>query len=116
MTERDESIYLRHILESIERIETYLDGVSEEEFQSDPLLQDGVVRRLEIIGEATKRLSDGIRDRQSDVPWRDIAGMRDKLVHEYFGGDLVTVWETAREDIPALKQAVVTILGGAGSN
>lgn len=75
-----------------------------------------MVRRLEIIGEATRKLSEIARNRRPDVPWRDVAGMRDKLIQEYFGVDLVTVWETAHEDIPALEQAVSRILGKSGSN
>lgn len=88
---------MHHTLDSTDRIELYLDGISGEEFQSDPLLQDGVVRRLEIIGEATNRVSERTRNRQPDVPWRDIAGMRDKRIHESFGVNLMTVWETAHE-------------------
>jgi uncharacterized protein with HEPN domain len=108
--ERDDSIYLRHILDAIFRIEEYLLGVSEEAFHKQLLVQDGVIRQLEIIGEATKRLSPGMRARCPNVPWQDIAGMRDKLIHDYFGVDLDAVWLTARDDVVVLKAEVARLL------
>jgi uncharacterized protein with HEPN domain len=71
-----------------------------------PLLQDGVIRQLEIIGEAAKRLSSGLRRRYPDISWQDMAGMRDKLIHDYFGVDLMTVWLTATEDLPTLAESI----------
>jgi uncharacterized protein with HEPN domain len=108
--ERDDSVYLRHILDAISRIEEYLHGVDEEMFYQHYLVQDGVIRQLEIIGEASKRLSREVRASCPNVPWPDIAGMRDKLIHDYFGVDLEAVWLTARDDIPALKAEVSTML------
>ena len=107
---RDDSVYLRHILDAISRIEEYLHGVDEETFYQHYLVQDGVIRQLEIIGEASKRLSREVRASCPNVPWPDIAGMRDKLIHDYFGVDLEAVWLTARDDIPALKAEVSTML------
>ena len=107
---RDDSVYLRHILDAISRIEEYLHGVDEEIFYQHYLVQDGVIRQLEIIGEASKRLSREVRASCPNVPWPDIAGMRDKLIHDYFGVDLEAVWLTARDDIPALKAEVSTML------
>jgi len=78
----DESIYLQHILDAIAKIEEYLQGLDEEIFYQQTLVQDGVIRQLEIIGEAVKRLSDQLRDKYAHIPWQDIAGMRDKLIHE----------------------------------
>jgi len=87
-----------------------LEGVDEESFYRQYLIQDGVIRQLEITGEAVKRLSEELRDRYAHVPWQDIAGMRDKLIHEYLGVDLETGWLAARDDIPVLKAEVTKIL------
>jgi uncharacterized protein with HEPN domain len=103
---KDETVYLDHILESISKIEKYIDGMDEDQFLSDELVQDGVIRQLQIIGEAAKRLSVQTRAKYSTVEWKDIAGMRDQLVHDYFGVDLGAVWDTVREDLPALKKAL----------
>jgi uncharacterized protein with HEPN domain len=75
------------------------------------LLQDGVIRQIQIIGEAAKRVSPAVSSKYSDIPWRDIAGMRDKLVHDYFGVDVEMVWVTATVDLPELKQQIARILG-----
>jgi len=82
---RDESVYLRHILDAISRVDEYLLGSTEDSFYANSLVQDGVIRQIEIIGEATKRLSEDLRCLHAHVPWDDIAGMRDKLIHDYFG-------------------------------
>ena len=95
---------------SIALIEQYLGDLPEEQFLHDTLVQDGVIRQLIIIGEAVKRLSDTLRTRYPQTPWKDIAGMRDKLVYDYFGVDLDAVWYTAQHDLPALKAHVEHIL------
>lgn len=107
---RDDSFYLRHILDAIARIETYLRNIREDDFYKNSLVQDGVIRQIEIIGEATKSLSGSFRETHSNIPWQDIAGMRDKLIHQYFGVDLETVWLSAKEDIPELKNEVTIII------
>jgi uncharacterized protein with HEPN domain len=82
---RDDSVYLQHILDAIAKVETYLQAVDESIFGRTTLIQDGVIRQIEIIGEATKRLSSELRDRHVHIPWEDMAGMRDKLIHDYLG-------------------------------
>lgn len=111
---RDEALYLRHILDAIARVEEYLQGLEEPAFSRNTLVQDGVIRQIEIIGEATRRLSTALRDRYPGIPWQDIAGMRDKLVHDYFGVDMEKVWLTAKDDLPTLKTEVQRILAAGG--
>jgi uncharacterized protein with HEPN domain len=108
----DESVYLQHILDAVFKIESYVKGSNEEAFYKNTLIQDGVIRQIEIIGEAVKRLSSDLKDAHSHIPWQDIAGMRDKLIHDYFGVDIGTVWLTVKNDIPVLKSQIKKILDG----
>ena len=98
-----DNLYLKHILESIHAIEQYVKDIKFEEFVDNKLVQDGVIRNLEIVGEASKRLSDEFKQAHQYIPWKDIAGMRDKLIHDYMGVDLLVVWETIKHDVPFLK-------------
>jgi uncharacterized protein with HEPN domain len=107
---RDETVYLKHILDAIAKVETYLMGVDETAFKRSSLIQDGVIRQIEIVGEATRRLSRTFRVQYPETPWDDIAGMRDKLVHDYFGVDIDKVWLTALDDLPILKAQIERIL------
>lgn len=111
---KEDKIFLKHILDSINQIEEYLNEVYFEDFIKSKLIQDGVIRQLEIIGEATKHLSLELREKYSNIPWEDIAGMRDKLIHHYFGVDLEAVWDTAAKDLPDLKENVKKILEKTG--
>ncbi|MBU0999117.1 DUF86 domain-containing protein [Patescibacteria group bacterium] len=107
---KNPEIFLKHILESIGEIEKYTKKISRDKFFQTTQTQDAVVRRLEIIGEAVKNLPATFRNKYPDIPWKKIAGMRDVLIHEYFGVDLRLVWRIAKKDLPELKNNILKIL------
>jgi len=107
---RDDKIYLQHISDAIVKIKQCIQDIDESKFLRNSLVQDGVIRQLEVIGEAIKNLSSEFQDRHSHIPWRDFAGMRDKLIHHYFGVDLQVVWTTVTEDIPKIGTEINKIL------
>lgn len=109
---KDMRVYLVDIKDSILKIEEYTQGLSQADFFEDTQKQDAVMRRITIIGEAVKRISDEFRARHPDVPWHDIAGMRDKLIHEYSGIKLGQVWDVIEKDLPTLKQQIESLLKG----
>ena len=112
--EKDDKVYLRHILDATSLIEEYLSGIDEANFLKTTLVQDGVIRQLEIIGEASNHVSRYLQNTYPEIPWADIVGMRNKLIHGYFGVDLEKVWMTAQEDIPYLKEKIIGLLKDFG--
>jgi len=107
---KDARIFLSHILESIEKIEEFTKDMSKETFMSTALTQDAVIRRLEIIGEATKNIPDEFAKKYRDVPWSEMSRMRDKLIHKYFGVDFELAWDVVKADLPVLKKKIKSIL------
>ena len=110
MNERDE-LRLRHVVDATERIASYLQGVDQASFLSNRMLQDAVIRNLEVIGEACVNLSPGLTDANADIPWHKASGIRNRLVHGYFDVDLRVVWQTAKDSLPAFAQQVRSLLG-----
>ena len=106
---KQDRTYLKHIQDSIATINRYV-SVGYQEFIAHSHWQDATIRQLEIIGEATKRLSPDIRTRYSHIPWRRIAGLRDILVHNYLGVDIDAVWEVTQQNLPELENAIDQIL------
>ena len=103
-------VYLDDILISIEKIEKNTKGVSYKEFSQNSLISDGVIRNLEVIGEAVKKLSVDLKKKYPDVEWKKIAGLRDILIHEYFGIDLNIVWDIIINKIPKLKNSIKEVM------
>jgi uncharacterized protein with HEPN domain len=107
---KDDNVYLQHIKDAINKIEQYLEGYSYEQFLQDSKTVDAVIRKVEIIGEASNNISKEFQAKHSELPWRRMIGMRNRLIHEYFGVSEESVWSTAKEDLPPLKKQLEEIL------
>ncbi len=107
---RDVELFITDILEAIEKIEMYTSVISYEEFMEDVKTKDAVLRNLEIIGGAVKNIPNSVKERYPDVEWKAPTGMRDKLIHEYFGVSFSIVWETVKNDLPPFKKKIEEIL------
>jgi len=109
MNGKNDLIYIKHILESINAISDFSKGIDKEELISSRLKQSAIVREIEIIGEAAKNISKKTKNRCSDIKWKEIAGTRDKMIHHYFGVDLDIVLAIIKKDIPELKKEILKI-------
>ena len=109
---KDPEIFIKHILESIEEIESHTKGISKPEFLKSTLIQDAAIRRLEIIGEAVRKIPAETKNTAKAIPWKQIAGLRNILIHEYFGVDIKLVWNIIKKDLPTLKVNMQIVLEG----
>jgi len=106
---KNDSVYLHHICDAIIDIERYTAG-GKQAFFAEKIIQDAVIRNLEIIGEAVKNISQQTREKNPDIPWKRIAGLRDILIHQYFGVDLETVWLVVENRLPLFLQQIRPLL------
>ena len=110
MSKRSDRDYLSDIQEAMLRIATYTADVDYDKFMEDTKTQDAVIRNIEVIGEATKNLSGRLRKAYPQIPWKDMAGVRDKMIHHYFGINLEIVWTIAKKEIPSLLPQIEDML------
>jgi len=103
---KDDLTYIEHILDCIRKIKEFSEGISCKEFFDNELVQDAVIRNIELIGEASKKITPETKLISGEIPWKEIAGMRDKLIHDYLGVDVEVVWRTIKEDIPTLERLI----------
>jgi uncharacterized protein with HEPN domain len=110
MKNREYGDYIEDISDSIDAIEEFVKEMNFEDFKKDRKTIFAVVRCIEVIGEATKHIPKSIRNRYPGIPWKDLAGMRDKVIHEYFGVDFKVVWETATRHLPEIKPLIQKVM------
>ena len=103
---KNDRVYLEHILEAIFKIENFTHKISRFDFDGNVMIQDAVIRNIEIIGEATKKISKSFRQSHQEIPWSEMAGMRDKLIHDYLDVEIEVVWKTIEVDITLLKEMI----------
>ena len=107
---RDYKLFLRDILESCGFIEEFVKGMNFDEFTQDEKTLSAVIKKIEVLGEASKNIPESIKKRHPHVPWKEMAGMRDRLIHGYFGVDYALVWKTIEQYIPEVKSQIAEIL------
>ena len=106
---KDDGVYLQHIRDALDDIFTYA-SAGREAFFADRMRQDATIRKLQVIGQAVKNLSDTSKSQDPAIPWKQIAGLRDKVIHDYFGVDLDIVWAVVEKDLPILRRAIDRLL------
>jgi len=107
---REYKDYLTDIMEAMDRIEKFTEGLTFEDFKNDDKTISAVIRKIEIIGEAVKNIPPSLKNKNKQIPWKKMAGMRDKLIHEYFGVNIKVIWRTIKEDLPKVKPGFKRVL------
>jgi len=110
MSKRGTLEFIYDVLESIKRIEEYTENITFKELMRNIIIQDAVVRNIEVIGEAIKNIPSSFKKKHKDIEWKKIAGMRDKIIHFYFGISWEVVWKTIKENLPLLKEKIEKII------
>jgi len=114
MSAKDNSVFVRHMRDATRRIQSYVEDVDKSDYAEDVVLQDAVVRQLEILGEAAGRVSRDFANDHPEIPWSDITGMRHRLIHDYFEVDVDLVWTTATKHVPDVQNKIVALLEKMG--
>ncbi len=109
MSEKNDLVFVIHILESIGAIEDFSSDINKKELNSSRLKQSAIIREIEIIGEAVKNITKNLKDNHKEIEWENIAGTRDKIIHHYFGVDLNIIWNIIKNDLPTLKKQIESI-------
>jgi uncharacterized protein with HEPN domain len=112
---REYEDYLNDIVEAVAAIERFVEGMSFEEFREDQKTLFAVTRAFEVLGEAAKKIPQTLKKKHPDIPWREMAGMRDKLIHEYFAVDVSVLWKTIQGDLPLIRSAIARLLSSQDS-